>query len=211
MPKLNDLQLGGKREGYLLVAPTYLSAILFNIWLQSALQFGNILPEENMRLPTAHSIYAPENRTRLLSLATVLVVVIALVDWRIEPYISLGFLYLFPIMIAGGFLSRTKIVSLAVLCALLQEEFSNLPPGDVVTRLVLSSAGFVGTGLFISELLRNRRIVLSHVQELENQVQLRREAEEQLLARFERPTGSVRWKDETPDRSTSDDVTIVST
>jgi MFS family permease len=28
---------------------------------------------------------------------------------------------------------------------------------------------------------------------------------------LERPTGSVRWKDETPDRSTSDDVTIVST
>ena len=69
-------------------------------------------------------------------------------SWRTEPYLSLGFLYLFPIMIAGGFLSRTKIVTLAILCALLQEEFSNLPPGDAITRLVLSSAGFVGTGLF---------------------------------------------------------------
>ncbi|MGA2963098.1 MAG: ATP-binding protein [Candidatus Korobacteraceae bacterium] len=144
-----------------------------------------------MRLPTALSIYAPENRTRLLFLAAVLVVVIALVDWQTAPYISLGFLYLFPIMIAGGFLSRTKIVSLAVLCSLLQEEFSNLPPADAVTRLVLSSAGFVGTGLFISELLWNRRIVLTHVQELENQVQLRREAEEQLRALVESSPAAI--------------------
>lgn len=144
-----------------------------------------------MRLPTAASIYAPENRTRLLSLAAVLVAVIALIDWRIEPYISLGFLYLFPIMIAGGFLSRTKIVSLAVLCAVLQEEFSNLPTGDVIPRLVLSSAGFVGTGLFISELLLNRRIALRHLEELEDQVQLRREAEEQLRALVESSPAAI--------------------
>ena len=81
-----------------------------------------------MRLPNALSIYVPENRTRLLFLAAVLVAVIALVDWWTQPYISLGFLYLFPIMIAGGFLSRTQIVGVAIVCAILQEEFSNLPP-----------------------------------------------------------------------------------
>lgn len=135
-----------------------------------------------MRLPNALSIYVPENRARLLSLAAVLVAVIALVDWWTQPYISLGFLYLFPIMIVGGFLSRTQIVGVAILCAFLQEEFSNLPPADAIPRLVLSSAGFIGTGLLIFELLRNRRIVLKHLQEVESQVQLRREAEEQLRA-----------------------------
>ncbi|MGB8888667.1 MAG: PAS domain S-box protein [Candidatus Korobacteraceae bacterium] len=135
-----------------------------------------------MRFPNALSVYAPENRTRLLSLATVLVAVIALVDWWTQPYISLGFLYLFPIMIAGGFLSRTQIVGVAIVCAFLQEKFSNLPPADAIPRLLLSSAGFVGTGLLICELLRNRRIVLKHLQEVENQVQLRREAEEQVRA-----------------------------
>jgi PAS domain S-box-containing protein len=133
-----------------------------------------------MRLATVLSIYAPENRKRLLFIAAVLVGIIALVDWWTEPYISLGFLYLFPIMIAGGFLSRSKIVTLGILCALLQEEFSNLPPADALARLVFSSAGFVGTGLFISELLRNRRFVLAHLQEVENQIQLRQDAEEQL-------------------------------
>ena len=133
-----------------------------------------------MRFANVLSIDAPENRRWLLALAAVLMVAIALVDWWTDPYISLGFLYLFPIMIAGGFLSRTKIVTLAFLCALLQEEFSNLPPSELLPRLVLSSAGFIGTGLFISELLRNRRIVLPHLQEVEDQIQRRREAEEQL-------------------------------
>ena len=88
-----------------------------------------------MRLSAALSIYSPANRRRLLIVAGLMVVIVAAIDWWTKPYISLGFLYLFPIMIAGGFLSRTQIVSFAVLCALLQEEFSNLPPGDTWPRL----------------------------------------------------------------------------
>ena len=53
------------------------------------------------------SIYAPANRTRLIVVAGLLIATIAAVDWATKPYISLGFLYLFPIMILGGFLSRT--------------------------------------------------------------------------------------------------------
>jgi PAS domain S-box-containing protein len=133
-----------------------------------------------MDLSAALSIYSPSNRRRLLIVAVLMAGIVAVVDWWTKPYISLGFLYLFPIMIAGGFLSRTRIVSAAVLCAFLQEEFSNLPAGDAWPRLILSSAGFIGTGLFISELLRNRRIVLNHLHELEAQAQARREAEESL-------------------------------
>jgi PAS domain S-box-containing protein len=133
-----------------------------------------------MEFSAALSIYSPANRRRLLIAAAVMVVVVAWIDWWTKSYISLGFLYLFPIMIAGGFLSRTQIVSVAFLCAYLQEEFSNLPVGDTWPRLILSSAGFIGTGLFIFELLRNRRIVLDHLNEVETQVQARREAEEQL-------------------------------
>jgi PAS domain S-box-containing protein len=133
-----------------------------------------------MQFAAALSIYGPGNRKRLLVLAGVAILAIALIDWWTEPYISLGFLYLFPIMLAGGFLSRTQIVSLSVICAVLQEEFSNLPTGDAWPRLILSSAGYIGTGLFISELLRNRRTSLEHLQEVESQIQLRRDAEEQL-------------------------------
>jgi PAS domain S-box-containing protein len=144
-----------------------------------------------MQFSAALSIYSPANRRRLLTVAALMVVVVAAIDWWTKPYISLGFLYLFPIMIAGGFLSRTQIVSGAVLCAILQEEFSNLPAGDTWPRLILSSAGFIGTGLFIFELLRNRRIVMNHLNEVETQVQARREAEEQLQVLVESSPAAI--------------------
>src|ERR1700693_4371233 len=100
------------------------------------------------------SIYAPANRARLIVLAGFLISAIALVDWATKPFISLGFLYLFPIMILGGFLSRTRILGVALVCAVLQEAFSNLPGNEAVVRLLFSSAGFVGTGLFIFGLVR---------------------------------------------------------
>jgi two-component system, LuxR family, sensor kinase FixL len=106
------------------------------------------------------SVYAPVNRTRMLVIASLLIAAIAAVDWWVPHYISLGFLYLFPIIIVGGFLSRPQIVGVALVCAVLQEAFGNLPENEAVIRLLFSSAGFVGTGLFISEMVRNRRIVL---------------------------------------------------
>ncbi len=144
-----------------------------------------------MQLSAALSIYSPDNRRRLLIATALMVVVVAALDWWTKPYVSLGFLYLFPIMIAGGFLSRTHIVSFALLCAFLQEEFSNLPAGDVWPRLIFSSAGFIGTGLFISELLRNRRMVLGHLDEVETQVRARREAEEQLQVLVESSPAAI--------------------
>ena len=127
------------------------------------------------------SIFVPGNRRKLLVAAVVCGAAIALLDWWTEPYISLGFLYLFPIMIAGGFLSRQGIVIVALLCAGL--DFSNLPKNqnERLVHLIFSSAGFMGTGLFISELSRNRRVALQrHADELADQVKRRQEAEEQL-------------------------------
>jgi PAS domain S-box-containing protein len=137
------------------------------------------------------SVYAPSNRAPLLIGSSLLIAAIAVVDWLTKPYISLGFLYLFPIMIMGGFLSRSQTVGVALVCAVLQEAFSNLPPNEAVFRLVLSSAGFVGTGFFVSELIRNRRIVLQHVEELEEQARLRRDVEEQLRVLVESSPASI--------------------
>jgi two-component system, LuxR family, sensor kinase FixL len=137
------------------------------------------------------SIYAPVNRTRLVVVAGLLISAIAVVDWATRPYISLGFLYLFPIMILGGFLSRTRILGVALVCAVLQEAFSNLPENEAVVRLLFSSAGFVGTGLFISELIRNRRIAMTHVEELEGQIKLREDAEEQLRSLVESSPAAI--------------------
>jgi PAS domain S-box-containing protein len=94
-------------------------------------------------------------------------------------------------MILGGFLSRIQLLGVALVCAFLQEAFSNLPENEAVIRLLFSSAGFVGTGLFISELIRNRRIALSHVEELEGQIKLREDAEEELLSLVESSPAAI--------------------
>ena len=126
------------------------------------------------------SIYSRKNRTRFLVAAALLIVLIATIDWLTKPYISIGFLYLFPIMLIAGFLPRWQITVVALVCAVLQEVFSNLPSNEAITRLVMASAGFVGTGLFVSEIIRNRQIALEHVEEVETHSKLRQEAEEQL-------------------------------
>src|SRR5215469_10046762 len=126
------------------------------------------------------AVFQRAKRAQLLAVASVATAAIALTDWLTKPYISLGFLYLFPIIILGGVLSRTQILGAGLVCAVLQEAFSNLPENEAIFRLVLSSIGFVGTGLFVSELLKNRRVVLKHVEALETEVKLRRDAEDQL-------------------------------
>ena len=113
------------------------------------------------------SIYTRENRTRFLIAAAILIVLIATIDWLTKPYISIGFLYLFPIMLIAGFLPRWQIVLVALVCAVLQELFSELPSSEAITRLLMASAGFVGTGLFVSEIIRSRQVALEHLEEVE--------------------------------------------
>jgi hypothetical protein len=59
-------------------------------------------------------IWERRNRVPVLLASSVIVLAIALVDWWTKPYFSLGFLYLFPIMLAAGFLPRWAITLLGV-------------------------------------------------------------------------------------------------
>jgi signal transduction histidine kinase len=125
-------------------------------------------------------IYVLKRRTAFLVLAAGLIVLVAAVDIATKPYLSLEFLYLFPIIIVGGFLKRSQIVAIALTCAVLGEAFGELPANEMVLRLLFSSAGLAATGLFISELVRNREVALRHASELEAQQQRLRDAEREL-------------------------------
>lgn len=126
------------------------------------------------------TIYSRANHKIVLISAAALTCVIAVVDWYTKRFISLGFLYLFPMMLVSGILKRWQIVAASVVCAILQELYGDLPFENGILRIVFSFIGFVGTGLFMFELLRNRRIVMAHLEEVETQSRQRREAEEQL-------------------------------
>ena len=109
-------------------------------------------------MPHLQLIWEARNRVAILLSSTVLVVAIAVVDWWTKPYFSLGFLYLFPIMLAAGFLPRWAIVLLGLACAVLSERFSNLDPADAYIRLGFEALALCGCGLLTSEVLRNRRL-----------------------------------------------------
>jgi two-component system sensor kinase FixL len=106
-------------------------------------------------------IWDPRSRTIILVASASGVLAIAAVDWWTKPYFSLGFLYLFPIMLAAGFLPRWATVILGIGCALLSERFSNLDPSDSTIRLAFEALALCGCGLFTSELMRNRRLSLA--------------------------------------------------
>ena len=106
-------------------------------------------------------IWEPDHRATVLLTSGAIVLAIAALDWWTKPYISLGFLYLFPIMLAAGFLPRWAIAMMGIACALLSERFSNLAPADAPIRSSFEALALIGSGLLISEVLRNRRLRLA--------------------------------------------------
>jgi len=111
-----------------------------------------------MSILSLADFWEERNRTPVLIASGAILLAIALVDWWTKPYFSLGFLYLFPIMLTAQFLPRWAVVLLAVLCAVLSEVFSSLDPSDAPIRLSFEALALAGCGLFVGELLRNRRL-----------------------------------------------------
>jgi DNA-binding CsgD family transcriptional regulator len=103
-------------------------------------------------------IWNKQNRATVVSVSAALILVLAFVDWLTKPYFSIGFLYLFPIMLAAGFLPRWVIVLLSIACAALSEVFSSLDPAGQSIRLIFEALAIAGCGMFVGELVRNRRL-----------------------------------------------------
>src|SRR5277367_2283919 len=128
------------------------------------------------------SRFSHGSKRAVLLRAALLTAVIALIDWRVDLNISFGFLYMFPMLLAGAVLSRWQIVLGAVLCSFLSDVFDPFPfyltaslPQDILVFTALA-----GTGLFSYELTRSRRLEGEHRKRLEAEMAARREAEEQL-------------------------------
>lgn len=126
--------------------------------------------------------YLHGSKRVVLARAALLIAIIAIIDWRVDLKVSFGFLYLFPILLAGTVLSRWQILGVASLCTLLSDFFDPFPftlntalPQDI---LVLTS--LAGTGLFAYEVAKRRRLETENLHAVEKQVSARREAEEQL-------------------------------
>ncbi|HTX36911.1 MAG TPA: ATP-binding protein [Bryobacteraceae bacterium] len=141
--------------------------------------------------------YAESHRGTVTAAAVSLILLIAGIDWAL-PKITVGYLYLVPILLSAAALNRAQILTMAALCAYLREVFDPLQDAPLVTgtrlwhafnprywvegsggRLVVVAVGFAMTGFFVEELNRRRRLLEEHLKEREEQNRLRREAEQQ--------------------------------
>jgi len=103
-------------------------------------------------------VWEERNRTPVLLVSGAIVLIVAFADWWTKPFFAFGFLYLFPIMLAARFLPRWVIVLLGAGCAVLSEIFSSLERSSV--RLAFETLALAGCGLFVAELVRNRRLTI---------------------------------------------------
>lgn len=139
------------------------------------------------------------SRNQALTRAGVMIAVVALLDWRVEGNVFFGFLYLFPMLMLGSYLPRWLLATVAVGCTFLAEWLGpgHWLPGAGVPRDVFIFTAYFGTGLFAFESGRNRQLTLQHVQEIEQEVELRRDAEQQLKVLIESSPAAILTMDAT--------------
>jgi two-component system sensor kinase FixL len=148
--------------------------------------------EENGPRTLMLSFLLRGSRTAVLIRATVMTLSIALIDWRIEGNVPLGFLYLFPMLLIGSVLSRWQIALAAAVCTLLTEWFDTFTfSGTGIPRDILIFAAFFCMGLFVFEVVRSRQTALRHTMLIEREIQARSEAEEQLKVLVESSPAAV--------------------
>ena len=128
------------------------------------------------------SAYFQMNRRRVLAGGALLIAAIAWLDGIRVPKVSFGIMYLVPILLVAGLLSRWQITALCVVCTVLREALGPTARHPVASleRMTVGLAAFLAAGFFASELSRRQE-----------QVKLRQEAEEQLRILIETSPAAI--------------------
>ncbi len=142
--------------------------------------------------------FAESHRGVVFAAAALVTLGIAFMDWLLFD-VSIGFLYLIPILFSAPAMNNWQIGGFAALCGFLTEA---LDPAQGATgktgwallhqmsptawvpgamgRLMVAVAAFAMTGFFAAELNYRRRMLAEHLTEREKQILLRQEAEQRL-------------------------------
>lgn len=131
-------------------------------------------------------------KPKVLFAAGLLVLLVAWSDWRVGNTLSLGVLYILPMMLGALVLRPAEIAGLAILCASLRFLF-DVPSGrlEAMLRFAFSSLAYFVSGLFVILLVRNRDLVIESLARLQKEKVLRHEAEEQLRVLVESSPAAV--------------------
>jgi signal transduction histidine kinase len=120
-------------------------------------------------------------KSRVLPLVGGMVVLIALADRAVGNQMSLGVLYVLPMMLSAAALGPVQIGVLAILCSALRSWFDLPSPHlEMLLRFIFALISYSACGLVVRALIRNRQSAIEHLNRISREQALRREAEEQL-------------------------------
>jgi signal transduction histidine kinase len=136
-------------------------------------------------------------KIKVLSATTAMIVLIAFADWYVGARVSLGVLYVLPMMVAATVLVPLETVALAFLCSFLRSLFDiPSPPLEVLARFVFAVVAYTGSGLIVTALIRNRDLVVAHLSRIRREQELRRQVEEQLQVLVESSPAAILTTDD---------------
>src|SRR5664279_6466885 len=94
-----------------------------------------------------------------VAIAGLLIVAIAVIDWRVDLNFAFAFLYLLPILLAGTVLSWRLVVLSALVCTVLSDFFDPFPftLAASLPQDILVFAALAGCGLFAYEVTKRSR------------------------------------------------------
>lgn len=116
----------------------------------------------------------------MLTASAMLIALIAVTDWRVELNVTLGFLYLFPLVLLGTILEWWQIVLAAMFCTFLSDRLDPFPIDMAVGRDTLIFLTLATTGLLSLAVAKSYRREVDSRARLEQEAVARQAAEEQL-------------------------------
>lgn len=131
-------------------------------------------------------------RSRILTIAAAMIILIAFLDWKIRTEMSFGFLYFFPIFLAAAYLRQWQIAVLGAVCAILREILG--PYGRTVLiypRFFLTFGSFTAAGWLVRGVLANWQKVREQLVEIQARDRLLRDSEEQLRVLIETSSAAI--------------------
>ena len=108
-----------------------------------------------------------------LMYAAILISTIAVTDWRAEFNATLGFLYIFPLVLLGTVLNWWQLVFAALFCTLLSDRLDPCPmdmegPRDILIFLTLATTGLLS--LTVTKSYRREKEILAAQRAAEEQL-----------------------------------------
>jgi len=145
--------------------------------------------------PEATSIvgqFLAAGQLAILSATLISILAIAVADWAVGNSVSLGVLYIFPMMLGALALRPIAVLTLALVCSVLRTAFDT--PGsaaEVDLRFAFATAAYFCAGLFVTALVRNRQLIVQHLADLQQEQELRQGAEQQLKLMVESSSAAI--------------------